>query len=917
MIDAMIGDAFGRDGESDVLESFLTRPDDGLTVALLSGDPGIGKSTLWRQAIEMAGRRGVTVLSSRPAETERDLAHLVLGDLLHDAPASTFDSLPEPRRRALEAVLLIGRPDGAPVDQRALGVAVATVLGRMATSGPVLIAIDDDQWIDPTSAETLAFALRRLRDRPVRLLLARRARVAPPIRLETVVDSAAVTRLNIGPLSVGAIQLLLRDRLGVSLSRPTLRELHRLAGGNPFHALELGRARANDASRDLALPLAEGSVDGLLRERIGTLDAATLDASLLVAAHGRTPIDLLTSVGVAASSVDRAIDGGLLERTGASLAFVHPLFAAAVYDGAGTEVRRAAHRRLAAAIDDDIGRARHLALGADGPSAALATCVDHAAERARDRGQSVDAANLAERALELTPPAASDDRYRRLLAAARARVAVGDGERAQALLAMLLAEVPHGVRRADALLLASELQAPATAVAMLEEVLDAAHDDPGLRAAAHAGLAVMGRLTHGRAWAEPHAAEALRLTAAVPDDALRARALAIAAILRFEHAEPGAEELAHDAHRRALRSNDPAVVRETVTTISHLLTWSGDGPRARDWLAEQLERWRGRDEMMQAECLWYLALVELRAGRWQAASERADEVWAIRSLYGVIAPPDHLPAALIALHRGELESARQHSERAIELANGMLLPTHLAILATIRSWTDDLDGAIALFEEAEAASDARGFLEASMREWRAEFAEALLRAGRIDDAERHVADWADHAARVGRHRESAAAVRVQGLISTARGDLTGAVELLEDAATRHDAAGDPFGRGRAQLAAGIAHRRLRQKRLARIALDAAIATFDELGAATWLDVARTELARIGGRVRLEGMSPSERRVADLVAAGWSNRDIAAALFLTERTVASHLSHVYAKLGVRSRTQLARVVTEVTSKVPPS
>ncbi len=917
MIGTMIGDAFGRDGEIAALESFLARPDDGLAVALLSGDPGIGKSTVWRQAIELAARGSMTVLSSRPAETERDLAHLVLGDLLHDAPASTFDSLPEPRRRALEAVLLIGRPDGAPVDQRALGVAVATVLGRMAASSPVLIGIDDDQWIDPASAETLAFALRRLRDRPVRLLLARRARVAPPIRLETVVDSAPVTRLDIGPLSVGAIQLLLHDRLDMGLSRPTLRELHRVAGGNPFHALELGRARADDASRDLALPLSEGSVDGLLRERIGALDADTLDASLLVAAHGRMPIDLLTVLGVAASSVDRAIDAGLRERTGAILAFVHPLLAAAVYDGVGTEARRAAHRRLAAAIDDDVGRARHLALGADGPNAALASRLDLAAEHARERGQSVDAANLAERALELSPPAAIDDRNRRLLAAARARVAVGDGERGQALLATLLGEVPHGARRAEALLLASDLQPPAAAVAMLEEALDAAHDEPGLRAAAHAGLAVMGRLTHGRAWAEPHAAEALRLTAAVPDDALRARALAIAAILRFEHAEPGADGLGYEAHRLALRSNDPAVVRETVTTISHLLTWSGDGPRARDWLIEQLERWRGRDEMMQAECLWYLSLVELRAGRWQAASERADEAWAIRASYGVMAPPDHLPSALIALHRGDFESARRHSERAIELANGMLLPTHLAILATIKTWTDDLDGAIALFEQAESASDARGFLEASMREWRADFAEALLRAGRTDDAERLIADWADHATRVDRRREAAAVVRVRGLIATARGDVAKAVDLLEDAATRHDAAGDPFGRGRALLAAGVAQRRLRHKRLARVALDAAVATFEELGAASWLGVARTELARIGGRVRLEGMSPSERRVADLVAAGWSNRDIAAALFLTERTVASHLSHVYAKLGVRSRTQLARVVTEGTSKVPPS
>ncbi|MGH2477211.1 MAG: LuxR C-terminal-related transcriptional regulator, partial [Candidatus Limnocylindrales bacterium] len=881
------------------------------------GDPGIGKSTLWQRTVEVGRQRSLVVLTSRPAETERELANLVLGDLFHDTPASLLASLPEPRRRALEAALLIGDPADVPVDQRALGVAVATVLRSMADQRPVLIAIDDDQWIDPSSAGTLAFALRRLHDRPIRLLLSRRARGRPPVRLEGVAESTAVARLDIGPLSVGAIQLLLRDRLGVTLSRPTLRELHRVSGGNPFHALELGRARSRDASRDLALPLSEGSVDGLLRDRIRELDAATLDASLLVAAHGRSPTELLAALDVAATTVDRAVDAGILERVGNIVAFVHPLLAAAVYDGAGTEARRAAHRRLAGAIDDDIVRARHLALGAAGPSAAMASNLDLAAETARERGQSVAAANLAERALELTPPVAADDRHRRTLAAARARVEVGDGERGHTLISGLLAEVPAGRRRAEALLLAADLQSPAKAVTMLEEALRAADSAPGLRAAIHAGLAIAGRLTHGRAWAEPHAAASLRLTVALDDDALHARALSIAAMLRFESAEPGAEELANEAHRLALRSKDVAVVREAATTIGHLLTWSGDAPQARAWLLQQLEGWRDRDEMMQSECLWYLSLVELRAGRWEAATARADEGWAIRDLYGVKVPQDHLPAALIALHRGDFELSRQHSERAMSLAKGMMLPAHLAVLATIQLWTDDPDGAIAVFDQAEAVADARGFQEPAMRWWRADYGEALLRASRIDDAERLVEDWETLAARVGRDRESAGALRVRGLIATARGDHDGAIRLLDDAAARHDAAGDRFGWARARFAAGIVHRRLRRKRLARMALEAAATAFEELGAASWVTEARAELARIGGRVRIDGMSPSEQRVAELVAEGRSNRDIAAALFLTERTVASHLTHVYAKLGVRSRTQLARIVTEEASKVPRS
>jgi len=151
----------------------------------------------------------------------------------------------------------------------------------------------------------------------------------------------------------------------------------------------------------------------------------------------------------------------------------------------------------------------------------------------------------------------------------------------------------------------------------------------------------------------------------------------------------------------------------------------------------------------------------------------------------------------------------------------------------------------------------------------------------------------------------AQATRCRGLVASARGDVDGALSLLVEAVSQHDAAGDPFGRGRALLALGIARRRAKQKRAAREALEAAKAAFDELGAAGWAARAREELGRIGGRTQSDGLTPSESRVADLVAQGRTNAEVAAALFLAERTVASHLTHIYAKLGIRSRTELAR------------
>ena len=163
------------------------------------------------------------------------------------------------------------------------------------------------------------------------------------------------------------------------------------------------------------------------------------------------------------------------------------------------------------------------------------------------------------------------------------------------------------------------------------------------------------------------------------------------------------------------------------------------------------------------------------------------------------------------------------------------------------------------------------------------------------------------------------ATRCRGLVAGARGDVDRALALLAQAVAEHEAVGDPFGRARALLALGTVKRRALLKRPARKAIEAALEAFETIGATGWAEKARGELGRIGGRSRAEGLSAAERRVARLVADGRTNREVAAALFLDERTVASHLTHIYAKLGVRSRTELARqhgaYETAQPSKVP--
>ncbi len=451
-------------------------------------------------------------------------------------------------------------------------------------------------------------------------------------------------------------------------------------------------------------------------------------------------------------------------------------------------------------------------------------------------------------------------------------------------------------------------------MALLLEALDESAGSPGVEAAIHAGLADLGRFTEGRAWAERHARASLRLAERLDDDVLRATALSRVAILRFERGDRLALELAERAHRLAASLPDPRQAKGADWSAGHVLTWSGMTEPAREWLEHQVKIWGDRDERVRCELLWHLALVELWSGRWGIASEYADESQGIWAHYGPLQAQDHLPPALIALHRGQFAVATDHSRRALAGGKALLLPAHIAVLAVCDLWSGNAASALGDFIRAEQTADARGWDEPNLRWWRGEFVEALLQLGRIDEAARLVADWEAAAARLGRDRVLAQAVRCRGLVAAARGDLATAHDLLVEAVDRHESVGDPFGRARSLLGLGAVRRRARQKRSARKSLEAALAGFEAIGAISWVAEVRVELARIGGRRRMEGLSPSERSVAELVGAGRTNREIAAALFLRERTVASHLTHIYAKLGVRSRTEL---VGQLLSQAPVS
>ena len=897
-------DVFGRNDELRSVDAFLGRPGEGTAALVLEGEAGIGKSTLWRAALEAARGRGFRVLSSRPAEVELGIAYVGLGDLLEGVVDELLPELSPPRRRALTTAVLVRDDTDEPVDARTVAVAARSVLQLLSDRGPVVAAIDDVQWLDAASAGALAFALRRLPDADVRLLLARRLGDGRATsELERAIDG--VERIRVGPLSVGALHGVLRRRLGRSFARPTLLRLHEASGGNPFYALELARALREDVDPTLPLVVPE-SLEELVHARLHDLPQATQEALLLACAHGRLAPAVLDGDALEPAYADHVI-----EVADGVIRFTHPLLASVLYQGAAPGARRRTHARLAEIVDDPVARIRHRVLAAEGPDVELAAALEEAADVAIARGAPIAAAELGEHALRATPRDGVEDRHRRAISAARAHSAAGDGARAEAIAVDLLAETQPGAARAEALVLLSELTRLDRTVALLLEALDEAAARPRLQALIHQRLAGFGRLTEGLVWAEGHARAALELAEQVGDEALRAGALSVLAFLRFDVGDVDGLRLAEQAHQLAAAADDPELLDEATFALAHVLVWSVSTDRARDLLEAQHRHWRDRDEPRSAEPLWYLAFVELRAGRWSLAADYAERARELGLQYRVAddVPQLSFPVALIAAHRGELERARAYTERGRELADrqGALLAGLVAMSGLLDFWSGATTSAVGHFAEAERQTDAAGLGEPNMRWWRADYVEALLELGRIADAVGLLDGWEEAAVRVGREWVLAQATRCRGLVAAARGDIDQALPLLERAVEEHEAVGDAFGRARALLALGVIGRRARRKRTARAAIEAAVAGFEQLGARGWAEKAQAELGRIGGRTRVEGLTPAELRVATLVATGRTNREVAAALFLGERTVAGHLTHIYAKLGVRSRTELASKV----------
>jgi DNA-binding CsgD family transcriptional regulator len=409
-----------------------------------------------------------------------------------------------------------------------------------------------------------------------------------------------------------------------------------------------------------------------------------------------------------------------------------------------------------------------------------------------------------------------------------------------------------------------------------------------------------------------HARAALELAEGLDDDALRARAHVVQAILGWMVGDAEAPQLPPRASDLATALGGERLVQEATLAIVNDFAPSSKREEARALLEQDYRDWQDRDEPRSARALWELAWVEFWAGRWALAAEHAAQAYDISIQYGLEVPQDHLPIALVAVHRGQYELAQEHSERALALAEeqfGLHPPQHTAILGLVARGNGDQHAAARLLGEADRQAAALGWGEPSIRWWSADHVELLLELGRVDDAARVLDLWEADATRLGREWVLAHVTRCRGLVAGAE-DTAEALALLERAVAEHEVVGDPFGRARALLALGVARRRDRQKRPAREAIEAALAGFETVGAVGWAEKARAEVGRVGGRAPSDGeLTPTELRLAELVAEGRSNKEIAAVLFVTPKTVGTTLSRLYAKLGVHSRTELIRRLGE--------
>ncbi|MDX6490796.1 MAG: hypothetical protein QOD43_1041, partial [Gaiellaceae bacterium] len=862
-----------------------------------------------------------------------ELAFAALGDLLEPMADDVLPELPEPQRRAIAVALLREEPGVRALDQRAVGAGTTTMLRLLARSAPVVVAVDDLQWLDRASARVLDFALRRLGDDLLGLVASNRpGGDSSTWDLERALPASRLTRIHVGPLTLAALHEVLKLRLGRSFPRRTLLRIEQVAGGNPFFALEIARDLSGDAPPGLAfMPLPENLVR-LVEARISKLPAATRTLLLAAAAVPAPTVKVVAGAVEATTSrslhgLERAESAGIVQLERGGIRFSHPLFAAAVYSSAPPIDRRRVHARLARLVVDVEERARHLALAANGFDEATATELDLAAEHARRRGAPDTAATLAAQACLLTPPDGTAQIRRRTIKAAEYQLHSGELQRAREMLEEVLQDAPAGPERADALRLLGEILSQEKsfpeAIRAYEEALDQVGDDLAARSVIETRLAFAVHVGADFVGAKRHADRALSLAEQVGEPELVAEALAVSLMPTFLLGL-GVDERKIE---RALALEDPhrptPIMMRPSLCAGGLALFCGELERSVSILSPLRERiLESGQESDLPFVSSYLSWAECWRGNLAAAAAHCEEslecaarigggpilYWALAFAAVPAAYAGDRPLALARIANCRELSDRVGLDIAVQWASWAR-----AVLALSES---DPHAADAVLSEFVPIFEQHGVPDPIVGFFLPDAIEAMISIGQVDRADRLLTIFEASADRLSRGWAITAAGRCRALLKSTRGDLDGASHAAAEAITVGEVLELRLELARTLLAAGQIERRRRQKLAAREYLERALGIFDTAGAVLWAERARSELERVGlRRVAPDQLTENERRVAELAASGLTNREAAAQLFMSPKTVEANLARVYRKLGIRSRAELGVRLATLAQREP--
>jgi DNA-binding CsgD family transcriptional regulator len=901
----------GRVPERERLHRLLAEALTGMAGAIVvRGEAGIGKTALLEDVALAAGPAQVVWVRGLEAEQEIPF----VGLLAACTPfLDVIDALPAWQADAIRGALALG-PQTAP-GPLAVGAGTLSLLGAAAAERPLLLLVDDAQWLDAASIEALLFSARRLDADAIAIVFAARDG-------EPTFAADGLEEVQLSGLAVGDAHELMRSA-SAACAPSVAHQLIEVTAGNPLALLELPAMLSEDqlSGRE---PLQEpvrlsARVEQSFERRANVLGEPVRQALVVAAAAGSDAGAVnraLAASGLDPGLVKEASDAGLLQLGDGETRFRHPLVRSAVYHGAAPSERRAAHLALSSAysgIDED-RQAWHLSMAAVGHDEDAAALLEASGRRYSRRGAHLSAANTLERAARLGSD--GEARVRRLLAAGEAAWAAGAAARAEAIVGEALAVPAQGELRADLVALlgriVSRIGTQERAYAAFVEAADITRDQG--REAAFLGEAVLAAVQLTSAQLR-ESSERLRRLGGGQDAAtqlLVAQAHTAAESLAGTGDPDAWQERAADAADRLLRSS-PSARDYLLAGRANFMFGRND---AASVLASRgiLGLQRGEAANILAELLRLRAAADCDRGAWHSAYASAAEAVEIAGELGLASTACACLGLLAELDAamGNADACRTHANRAVEIA----VHNHLAFfreraeraIGRLDILVGDIDAGI---EQLEAV--ARRLREAGNHELNLtpvpDLVEAYVRLGNTEQARAVLARLGPYVDGL-RPNEEALLRRCNGLVAaddTYRDEFEGAIELgaMEPF---------PFEQARTQLALGERLRRSNQPREARLWLRRAQTMFDDLGASAWATRTEAELHATGLRRSArpqarEHLTPRESQIAYQLTQGRSNKEIAAELYLTPKTVEFHLTRIYRKLGVRSRAQLTKLYTE--------